>query len=161
MGTLQKSQKCHEKSISTRYFAKNTDFQLLNGFDHVYEAIRAGSWKIVIFEPKIIRIDENHQKWTHFLPNHIVLVFKTVFKTAIFRKNLRWGPYKNRKNITKNRSARGTSRKTLISSFWTASITYTRRFGPEAEKSWFLNRKSSGSMKIIKSEHVFCRITSC
>ena len=39
-GTLEKSQKCHEKSINTRYFVKNTDFQLLNGFDHVYEAIR-------------------------------------------------------------------------------------------------------------------------
>ena len=88
MGTLQKSQKCHEKSISTRYFAKNTDFQLLNCFDHVYEAIRIRSWKIVIFEPKIVRTDQNYQKWTAFLPNRIVLVFKTMLKTAIFRKIL-------------------------------------------------------------------------
>ena len=64
-----------------------------------------------------------------------------------FSENPRWGPYKNRKNVTKNLSARGTSWKTLIFSFWTASITYTRRFAPEAEKCWFLNQKSSGSMK--------------
>ena len=88
MGTLQKLQKCHEKSINTRYFVKNTDFQLLNGFDHVYEAIRTWSWKIVIFEPKIVRTDQNHQKWTAFLPNRLVLVFKTMLKTAIFRKIL-------------------------------------------------------------------------
>ena len=94
MGTLQKSQKCHEKSISTRYFAKNTDFQLLNGFDHVYEAIRTWSWKIVIFEQKIVRTDQNHQKWTAFLPNRLVLVFKTMLKTAIFRKILDGDPRK-------------------------------------------------------------------
>ena len=38
MGTLEKSQNVHEKSMSTRYFAKNMDFKVLNGFDHMYEA---------------------------------------------------------------------------------------------------------------------------
>ena len=52
--------------------------------------------------------------------------------------------------FTKNRGARGTLRKTLILRFWTASITYTRQFGARAEKSWFLNPKCSGSLKIIK-----------
>ena len=49
MVTLQKSQKYHEKSINTRYFVKNTDFQLLNGFDHVYEVVLKTVSKIVIF----------------------------------------------------------------------------------------------------------------
>ena len=40
MGTLEKSEKCYEKSINTKYFVKNIVFKLLNGFDHVYEAIR-------------------------------------------------------------------------------------------------------------------------
>ena len=94
MGTLEKLQKCYEKSINTRYFVKNTDFQLLNGFDHVYEAIRTWSWKIVIFEPKIVRTDQNHQKWTAFLPNRLALVFKTTLKTVIFRKILDGDPRK-------------------------------------------------------------------
>jgi len=29
--------------MSTRYFAKNMDFKVLNGFDHIYEAIRSSS----------------------------------------------------------------------------------------------------------------------
>ena len=94
MGTLQKSQKYHEKSISTKYFVKNTDFHVLNSFDHVYEAIRTGCWKITIFDPKIVRTDHDHQKWTGFLPNCLVLVFKTVLKTAIFPKILDGDPTK-------------------------------------------------------------------
>ena len=94
MGTIEKSQKCHEKSINTRYFVKNTDFQLLNCFDHVYEAIRTWSWKIAIFEPKIVRTDQNHQTWTAFLLNCLVLVFKTMLKTVIFRKILDGDPRK-------------------------------------------------------------------
>ena len=62
--------------------------------------------------------------------------------------------------FTKNRGARGTLRKTLIFMFWTASTKYTRQFGARAEKSWFLNQKCSGLLKIIKSEHVFYSIAS-
>ena len=40
MGTIENSQKCYEKSINATYFVKNIDFQLLNDFDHVYEAMR-------------------------------------------------------------------------------------------------------------------------
>ena len=146
MGTLQKSQKCHEKSISTRYFAKNTDFQLLNGFDHVYEAIRAGSWKIVIFEPKIIRIDENHQKWTRFLPNHLVLVFKTVFKTAIFRKILDGDLTKIAKMSRKMHQ-----HKVLRENPWfsCSERLWSRIRGSsdqKLKKTWFLNTKSSESI---------------
>ena len=94
MGTLEKSQNVHEKSMSTRYFAKNMDFKVLNGFDHIYEAIRSSSWKIVIFEPKMFRAAHHHQKWTCFLLNRFLKLFKTVFKTTTFQKILDGDPRK-------------------------------------------------------------------
>ena len=154
MGTLQKSQKCHEKSINTMQLLKNSDFQLRNGFDHQHEAIWRRSWKIVIFDAKIVRNARNHKNWTPFLANYLVLVLKTLFNSD-FSENPRWGPYKNRKNVTKNRSTRGNCWKPVIFSFGTASFTSTRQFGPEAENSWFLTRKSSGPLEIPKTEHLF------
>ena len=62
--------------------------------------------------------------------------------------------------FTKNQDLRGTLWKTWIFMFWTATITYTRQFEARAEKSWFLNQKCSGLLKIIKSEHVFYSIAS-
>ena len=84
MGTLEKSQNVHEKSMSTRYFAKNMDFKVLNGFDHIYEAIRSSSWKIVIFEPKMLRIAQNHQKWTGFLLNRLAMLSRKIMD--LYRK---------------------------------------------------------------------------
>ena len=51
-----------------------------------------------------------------------------------FSENRRWGPYKNHKNVTKNRYARGNCRKTLIFSVGTTSTTRTRQFVAGAEK---------------------------
>ena len=61
MGTLQKSQKCHEKMICLRQLLKNRDFHVLNGFDHTLEAIGGRNWKIVIFDAKIVRIAQNQR----------------------------------------------------------------------------------------------------
>ena len=44
---VEEKGKGKEKSINTRYFVKNTDFQLLNGFDHVYEVVLKTVSKIV------------------------------------------------------------------------------------------------------------------
>ena len=38
--TVQKSQKHHEKSISTTQLLKKNEFRVLNGFDHQHEVIR-------------------------------------------------------------------------------------------------------------------------
>ena len=84
MGTLEKSQNVNEKSRSTRYFAKNIDFKVLNGFDHIYDAIRSSSWKIVIFEPKMLRIAQNHQKWTGFLLNRLAMLSRKIMD--LYRK---------------------------------------------------------------------------
>ena len=54
-----------------------------------------------------------------------------------FSENPRWGPYKNHKNVTKYRSTPGNCWKTVIFTFWTASITSTRQLVAEAEKSWY------------------------
>ena len=64
---------------------KNTDFQLLNGLDHQHEAIRSRSWKMLIFDPKFVRIGRNRSKWTAFWTNRIVLMLKTVLKIETFR----------------------------------------------------------------------------
>ena len=61
MGTLQKSQTCHEQPMELRYLPKNSDFQLLNGLDHQHEANRSRSGKMMIFDPKIVRIDRNRK----------------------------------------------------------------------------------------------------
>ena len=59
--TLQKSQKCHEKSIRARQLSRNINFQRRNDFDHTHDAIRGGSWKNVIFDAKIVEIAQNHR----------------------------------------------------------------------------------------------------
>ena len=64
------------------------NFHVLNCYDHIYEAIRSSSWKIMLFEPKMFRAAQNHQKWTCFLLNRFLKLFKTVFKTATFQKIL-------------------------------------------------------------------------
>ena len=48
----------------------------------------------------------------------------------------------------------------VLCPFLFATITYTRQFEARAEKSWFLNQKCSGLLKIIKSEHAFYSIAS-
>ena len=72
----------------------NMKFHVLNGYDHIYDAIRSSSWKIVIFEPKMFRAAQNHQKWSCFLLNRFLKLFKTVFKTVIFQKILDGDPTK-------------------------------------------------------------------
>ena len=86
--------KMSRKTICSRYLLKNRDFHVLNGFDHTLEAIGAASWKIVIFVAKIVRIDQNHKKWTAFLAIYLVLVVKIVFRIVIFRKNIDEDPTK-------------------------------------------------------------------
>ena len=51
-----RAQNSAQKSMNLSYLSKNSDFQLLNGLDHQHEAIRSRSGKIMIFDPKIVRI---------------------------------------------------------------------------------------------------------
>ena len=131
------------------------NFHVLNGYDHIYDAIRSSSWKIVIFEPKMFRAAHHHQKWTCFLLNRFLKLFTTVFKTVIFQKILDGDPTKIAKcSLKKNRYIRGTLRKTWIFMFWTATITYTRQFGARAEKSWFLNPTSSEAGRLAAAKWI-------
>ena len=136
------------------------NFHVLNGYDHIYEAIRSSSWKIMISEPKMFRIAQNHQKWTCFLLNRFAELFKTVFKTATFQKILDGDPRKIPKCSLKIDIYEVLCEKHRIFMFWTATITYTKQFEARAEKSWFLNQKYSGLLKIMKNEHAFYSIAS-
>ena len=70
------------------------------------------------------------------------------------------GTLQKSQNVTKNRSAPGNCWKSVIFTFWTAPITSTEQLVAKPEKSWFLMRKSSRSMKITKTEQLFRSFTS-
>ena len=80
---------------------------------------------------------------------------KSCSELWFFGKSSMGGPYKNHKNATINRFAWGNCWKIVIFTFWTASITNTGQLVAEAEKSWFLMRKSYGSVKKTKISHFF------
>ena len=129
--------------------------------DHQHEAIDGRTWKIVILDAKIVRICQNHKNWTVFSTIYLVLVVKIVCRIIIFRKNLDGDPTKITKMSRKIYFHEVIAEKNVIFTFWTASITSTRQLMAEPEKSWFLMRKSAGSLKITKTEQLFRPFTSC
>ena len=134
------------------------DFQLRIACGHVKVALWTECRNFVDFELKIVRIHAKTAKidgsGSKLLP---WTVQNSVQNRDIF-ENPRWGPYKNHKNVMKYRSTPGNCWKTVIFTFWTASITSTRQLVAEAKKSWFFMRKSFGSIKITKIQHLFSAI---
>ena len=88
MGTLEKSPRNHEISISKWRFAKKRDFRLRNASDHVKDTIRTGSRKIMDFEQKIFRIAKNQGTSVHVFANRILERVRTCFEIVIFMKNV-------------------------------------------------------------------------
>ena len=94
MGTLEKSPRNHEISISKRRFAKKRDFRLRNASDHVKDTIRTGSRKMMDFEQKMFRIGKNHGTSVSVFANRLLERVRTRFGNVRIPKILDGDPKK-------------------------------------------------------------------
>ena len=94
MGTLEKSPRNHEISISKRRFAKKRDSRLRSASDHVQDTIRTGSRKTIDFEQKIFRIGKNHGTSVSVFANRLLERGRTRFENVKLSKILDGDPTK-------------------------------------------------------------------
>ena len=134
MGTLEKSPRNHEISISKRRFAKKRDFRLRNASDHVKNTIRTGSRKMMDFEQKMFRIGKNHGTSVRVFANRILERVRTRFENVKIPNIFDRDP---KKIIQKSRNfdfQKNALRKNAILGSGALPTTLNRLFVPEAEK---------------------------
>ena len=138
---------------------ENRDFYVLDGFDHTHRAIGARTWKLMRFHAKLVRDRTKSQKSTPSSVIYLVLILKIMSRIVIFRKILDGEPTKITKMSRKIDLLDVIAEKPWFFTFWTALMTRKVQLVAGPEKSWFLMRKSFGSLKITKIQHLFPPLT--